>query len=426
MPVLGCIADDFTGAADVANVLSRGGMDTVLLIGEPEPGSHVPPADAYVVALKSRTAPASEAVRASLRALAWLRGVGTGHIYFKYCSTFDSSDDGNIGPVADALLDALGEDFTVVCPAFPATGRTVYLGHLFVEGVPLAESPMARHPLTPMTDSNLIRVLGRQTTHAIANIPYTTVREGAESIRSAAETLRSRRTRYAVVDALDDDHLMHIAAASIDFPMLTGAAGLALHLPKLLSFSDRRPSLAMSDIPSIRGPAAVLVGSRSPASTRQVAAVLDQYPSITLDPIALAQDARHLAHVTAWATASIGVAPVLVHSGGSDDALLNVQQTLGREVAAQLLDSAFGTIAQALVAAGVRRLVVAGGETSGAVVSALGVRTLRVGNEIAPGVPWTYTTGADPIALALKSGNFGGWTFLADAWQVLDDARPAT
>jgi uncharacterized protein YgbK (DUF1537 family) len=417
-PTLGCIADDFTGATDVGNTWSCGGLEVVQLIGIPDPDVIVPPADCYVVALKSRTIERAEAVRESTGALAWLQASGARRYYFKYCSTFDSSERGNIGPVADALLNRLGSDFTVVCPAFPANGRTVYAGHLFVDGVPLSESHMARHPLTPMADSNLVRLLASQTQARVGSIAYEVVAKGHRSIRAAADELIASGVRYAVADAIRDHDLREIAEAFRDLPLLTGASGLAAGMvptlqQKMAPGAGARPF----DIPV--GPAVVLAGSSSPATRAQVDAMKAVMPSLRLDPMKLVQDGSHLEEAVAWALQNLGASPILVYSTSEPDDVARTQAAIGAERAASVLEDAAAEIARAVVADGARRLIVAGGETSGAVVNALGVRVLRIGRQIAPGVPWTFTIGDRPLALALKSGNFGPPRFFLDAWAKL-------
>jgi uncharacterized protein YgbK (DUF1537 family) len=355
---LGAIADDVTGATDLCTVLVRGGMRTVLRIGVPDAVDA--DADAVVVGLKSRTAPVDEAVRDSVESLRALRVWGAERFYFKVCSTFDSTPQGNIGPVADALLDELGADFTVVTPAYPANGRTVYKGHLFVGDVLLSESSMRHHPLTPMTESNLVRVLQRQTPRRVGLL-------GGDDLT------------YAIADALDDVDLRRLGERYRDLPLLVGGAGLALGLPSAHGFAG-----AAAPAPHPDGPAIVLAGSLSEATREQIdrfgaALTIDEYDGYSGETI-------------------------LVHSGGRSD------RDAGE------VERRLASIAQDAVASGARRIVVAGGETSGAVVQALRLRSLAVGEEIAPGVPWMTALDHDPpLALALKSGNFGGPDFFREA-----------
>lgn len=421
-PLLGCIADDFTGATDLANILVRGGMRAVQTIGIPrsEPGSALA-ADAIVVALKSRTSAASEAVRDSLAALAWLRERGCQRFFFKYCSTFDSTPEGNIGPVIEALLTALGSDFTIACPAFPETGRTVYRGHLFVQDQLLNESGMEHHPLTPMRDANLVRVLQAQTSLAVGLLRYDTVAQGAPAVRERIATLRTEGVRVAIADAVSNQDLCTLGAACADMPLITGGSGLALGLPDTFREKGLLGASDASGLPCVGTRAVILAGSASKASNAQVAAWLTAgRPAFRLDPLALARGAPVVASALAFALGKADE-PVLIYATATPDEVAAVQRELGVARAGHLLEAALGEIAHALRTHGVRRFIVAGGETSGAVVQALGVQALRIGAQIDPGVPMTTTLGEDePLALVLKSGNFGSEDFFAKALARLD------
>ena len=416
--VLGCIADDFTGATDLASTLVRGGMRTVQLIGVPE--GEPPDADAVVVALKSRTAPAAEAVAESLAALRWLQAAGCRQFFQKYCSTFDSTEAGNIGPVADALLQALGAGFALACPAFPANNRSVFQGHLFVGQALLSESGMEHHPLTPMRDPNLVRVLSRQTDGTVGLVPWSVVSQGAQAVRRAMGTLKEQGRRYAIVDAITEADLIAIGEAASAHPLITGGSGVAMGLPANYRAAGLLPERAdVATLPSVQGHAAVLAGSCSRATLYQLGAARDRVPVLELDPLAtpdaapLAQAALH------WAEGRLGDAPIVIAASAPPDRVAALQAKLGREAAGTLIEDALATVAAGLVERGVRRMVVAGGETSGAVVSRLGVRRLRIGAEIDPGVPWTYAEGAGPaLKLALKSGNFGGRDFFTGAFET--------
>jgi uncharacterized protein YgbK (DUF1537 family) len=418
--LLGSITDDFTGATDLCNTLVRRGMRTVQLIGVPARDAAIPEAEAIVVALKSRTAPVEEAVERSLAALAWLERAGARQILFKYCSTFDSTDKGNIGPVAEALLEALGGDFTIYCPAFPENGRTIYLGHLFVGDVLLSESGMRDHPLTPMRDPSLVRVLQRQCRGRVGLVPYVSVAKGAAAIAAAFAALRREGFRHAIVDAVEDRHLEEIAAAAAGLPLLTGGSGIALGLPD----NFRRQGLlgegeAADRLPPVTGAAAVLSGSCSPATIAQVSHMRERAPCFTLDPLALAAGRDLVGEALAWAQPRLGAEPILVSATAPPQEVAAVHSRLGRERAGAIVEDAMGRIARGLVERGVRRLVVAGGETAGAVVQALGVMGLMIGRQIDPGVPWTVSLGERPLALALKSGNFGAPDFFLRAFQAL-------
>jgi uncharacterized protein YgbK (DUF1537 family) len=418
--LLGCIGDDFTGSTDLANTLVGRGMRTVQLIGVPQGGDPVPDADAVVIALKSRTNPAQEAVAESLEALRWLRAAGARQFFFKYCSTFDSTDAGNIGPVAEALLDALDAPFSIACPAFPETGRSIYQGHLFVGDRLLSESGMEHHPLTPMTDPDLVRVLARQCRGRVGLVPHATVRGGAAAVAAAFAELQASGHRLAVVDAIDDAHLGVIGEASADLTLVTGGSGVARGLPD----NFRRAGLlgeagAADALPPVAGLEAVLSGSCSRATQGQVAQMKLTRPAFRMDVAAMAEGRDVAAEALAWARERLADGPVLVYSTDDPQGVREVQDRVGGARAGELAEAAMASVARGLVEAGVRRLVVAGGETSGAVVSALGVKALRIGPQIDPGVPWTVSLGKPGIALALKSGNFGTEDFFLKALGAL-------
>ena len=419
--LLGAIADDFTGATDLASMLVRGGMRTVQLIGVPHAGEPAPDADAVVVALKSRTAPVRQAVAESLAALAWLRDAGCRQFFFKYCSTFDSTDAGNIGPVADALIAALGCGFALACPAFPANARSVYQGHLFVGGTLLNESGMEHHPLTPMTDANLVRVLSRQTDGTVGLVPYATVEQGAMAIRQAMTALKEQGRRYAIVDAVSDSHLLAIGEAAEHHALITGGSGVAMELPANFRRAGTLPERSDAALlPNVAGHAAVLAGSCSRATLGQLGFAREHAPVLQLDALATPDAAQMVASARDWIGDKLGATPIIIAASAPPDKVTELQQRLGRDAAGALIEQTLARIAEDLVARGVRRLVVAGGETAGAVVSRLGVRRLRIGEEIDPGVPWTYAEGgAAPLLLALKSGNFGARDFFLKAFEVL-------
>ena len=421
--LLGAIADDFTGATDLCNTLVRRGMRTVQLIDVPAPGTEVADAEAVVVALKSRTIPAAEAVDKSLAALAWLRKAGARQILFKYCSTFDSTDAGNIGPVAEALMEALGTDFTLFCPAFPEAGRTIYRGYLFVGDVLLSESGMRDHPLTPMRDPSLLRVLQRQTRGRVGLVPQYDVARGAQAIGDAFASLQQAGFRHAIVDAIQDHDLEAIGEAAADFPLITGGSGIALGLPE----NFRRQGLlgegrGADALPRVAGAEAVLSGSCSEATRAQVAHMRERVPVFMIDPVAAAAGRNIAEEALAWATPRLGDRPVLISATAPPEEVAAIQEVLGRERAGALVEGILAAIARGLVARGARRLVIAGGETAGAIVQALGVDGLRIGRQIDPGVPWTMSLGEPALALALKSGNFGAPDFFTRAFSVLNEA----
>lgn len=419
--LLGAIADDFTGATDLAGTLVNAGMRTIQTIEVPGPDLSIEHVDAVVVALKSRTIPADQAVERSLQAFHWLRGHGCQQYLFKYCSTFDSTDKGNIGPVAEALLDALDAGFTIACPAFPTNRRTIYNGYLFVGDVLLSESGMKDHPLTPMRDASLVRVLARQTRGDVGLVAFERVRGGARAIAKEIDRLRTAGIRLAIVDAVSDDDLRAIGEAAIDLPLITGGSGIAIGLPE----NFRRRGLLSRDIeanalPPVGGKAAVVAGSCSEATRAQVRFMKDRCPALQLKALDLARDRAALDEALAWLRANLSDdGPILVYATAEPEEVGAAQAELGVERAGSLVEEALAAVADELVARGVRRLVVAGGETSGAVVNALGVTALRIGVEIDPGVPWTVSLNDPPVALALKSGNFGTEDFFVKAFESL-------
>ncbi|MFO7297008.1 MAG: hypothetical protein DIU63_08020 [Proteobacteria bacterium] len=420
--LLGCIADDLTGATDLALMLTRNGMRTIQVMGVPDADVSFEGADAVVVALKSRTNPAEEAVRWSLQSADALRTAGARQIFFKYCSTFDSTDKGNIGPVAEALLEHLKGEIALVCPAFPANKRTVYLGHLFVGDVLLHESPMKDHPLTPMRDSNLVRVLQRQTRLKVGLVPYSVVDQGAEAIGKAFAEAAGNGTRFVVVDALQDRHLVEMGRAAADHPLITGGSGVAMGLPD--NFERKgllKKSPPATHIKAPQGRAVILAGSCSEATRGQIrAAQAAGLPAFKLDPFALAKGQVGAADVLSWASQQTPDTPILVYSSDEPENVRAAQAELGREEAGAMIERELATIARGLVEAGFSRLIVAGGETSGAVVGALGIKALEIGPEIDPGVPWTRSKEGQGLVLALKSGNFGSPDFFLKAWKLLE------
>jgi uncharacterized protein YgbK (DUF1537 family) len=417
--LLGCIADDFTGATDLANNLVRAGMQVVQTIGVPS--TPVPGVDAVVVALKSRTIPAADAVGQSLAALHWLRAQGCRQFYFKVCSTFDSTPQGNIGPVAEALLEALGADFCCVTPAFPENARTVYKGHLFVGDVLLSESGMRHHPLTPMTDANLVRVLQAQSRGRVGLIEHAVVRGGPERIRARIAQLRGEGVRFGIVDAVADADLMALGQALRDAPLMVAGSGVAIGLPQNHGLAARPEAAAL---PAATGLRAIVSGSCSVATQGQVADFIAAGGAAhAIDPLQLAEDREGVVRAALeWAAGALREGPVLVYSTARPESVRAVQDSLGVQQAGTLVEDALAAVAKGLVERGVRQLVVAGGETSGAVVQALGVGQLRIGAQIDPGVPWCHAaaTACDAqLHLALKSGNFGSPDFFRKSFQLL-------
>ena len=419
--LLGVIADDMTGATDVALMLNRTGMRTVQVIGVPPAGWALPEADAVVVALKSRTTPVAEAVADSLAACDALLAAGASQILFKYCSTFDSTAQGNIGPVADALMQRLGTDFAIVCPAFPANGRSIYQGYLFVGSVPLHESSMKDHPLTPMRDSNLMRLMGAQAKGVVGLVDYATVLAGPGAVKAGFAALQAKGMRYAVTDALTNEDLMTLGHAVSGHVLLTGGSGIAMGLPQNFRRAGLLPERAAPErLKPPHGRAGILSGSCSAATREQIRAALAAgYPARKIDPMELARGELNAVDLADWALSQPADAPFLLYSSDDPAEVSAVQEKLGREKAGAVVEEAFAEIARRLVDAGVTRLLVAGGETSGAVVLGLGIRTLEIGPEIDPGVPWTRVIDGPELVVALKSGNFGAPDFFVKAWDLL-------
>ena len=420
---LGCIADDFTGATDLANNLVRSGMRVVQTIGVPTTPLSAD-VDAVVVALKSRTAPKAQAIAESLKALKWLQAQCTEgrmpQIYFKYCSTFDSTPEGNIGPVTEALMDELDTDFSIATPAFPDNGRTVFKGYLFAGNVLLNESGMQNHPLTPMTDPNLVRVMQAQTQRKVGLIDYKTVAQGDAAIRERISALRTEGVGVAIVDATSNADLLLLGPALKDMPLVTAGSGVAIGLPANF---DLKPSLQASHLPAASGMQAVVSGSCSVATNAQVAHFkASGRPAMSIAPASLmnGQTDAVVQQVLAWAAPLLKDGPLLVYSTAEPEAVKQVQAQLGVAEAGALVEHALAAIAHGLVDLGVQQLVVAGGETSGACVQALQIAQLQIGPQIDLGVPWCHSpSSTGGLHIALKSGNFGSVDFFTKAFGAL-------
>lgn len=415
---IGCIADDFTGATDLANNLVRRGMRVVQAIGAPDAAQNVD-ADAVVIALKTRTMASAEAVRQSLEALRWLQAQGAQQIYFKYCSTFDSTAQGNIGPVTEALMQALGTGFTVASPAFPDNQRTVFKGYLFVGDVLLNESGMQHHPLTPMADANLVRVLQAQCRGKVGLIDYKVVAGGEAAIRQRMRELQADGVAIAIVDAVSNEDLQRLGPALQGMPLVTAGSGVAIGLPQNFGI---QPSAQAAALPPPQGSQAVLSGSCSLATQRQVTHFQQTgRPAMALDPQRIAAGADVVAEVLAWAQPLLGSGPLLVYSTANTDAVKAAQRQLGVDAAGALVERTLAAIARGLVGLGVRQLVVAGGETSGACVQALGITQMKIGAQIDPGVPWCHAKIKPPrSALRVLAAPQGGVTDLGAARRSAD------
>jgi len=412
---LGAVADDYTGASDLANTWNKAGLRTVQTIGVPDRGIDLRAVDAVVVALKSRSIAADEAVALSRAADHWLRQQGAAHVMFKICSTFDSTDRGNIGPVMDALLDDAGEAIALVTPAFPETGRTVYRGHLFVGDRLLQDSPLKDHPLNPMHESDLTRMLARQSAKEVGLVDVLSVSSGVNAVRTRLDQLAELGCGAAIADAISERDLEILGQAALPHRMSVGASGLGLGLARALvaESGDKSPDAPLDPI---GGSAICLAGSCSEATLGQIAVAETQMPVFRLDPRNLIDDDAEVNAAIDWALARIGDRPALIASSQSAAGVRALQAEFGGDRISHAIERALGMIAAAVVQHGVRRLVVAGGETSGAVVDRLGLKSFLLGPEIAPGVPVLRTIGGgSPMALALKSGNFGGPDFFARA-----------
>jgi uncharacterized protein YgbK (DUF1537 family) len=418
MPLLGCIADDFTGGTDLANNLVKSGFRTVQTIGIPKSVAQLDSIDAVVIALKTRTCPVEQAVRESEEAVHWLESIGCQQFYFKYCSTFDSTPRGNIGPVIEILLQELGASFTIACPAFPDNGRTVYRGHLFVHDQLLNESGMQHHPLTPMTDPNIVRVLAAQTSACVDLIRLDLVRQGEQAVSDEFKPRASGRPTVAVTDATSNDDLVVLAGASKNLKLLTGGSGLALGLGKNFDLRAGRAAQAIASV----GRRAILAGSCSRMTLKQIEVAKKHYPHLRIRAEEIASDFEAaLESVLSWAKEHRSDPnPLLVYTSGSPDEIASNQKKLGSDRAGDLCEKLLAAVAFGFVEDKISQLIVAGGETSGAVVTKLGLDLLRIGPEIDPGVPWTLASGGSrEIALALKSGNFGSEEFFLSAWRLL-------
>ncbi|SEI10465.1 Uncharacterized conserved protein YgbK, DUF1537 family [Rhizobium tibeticum] len=425
MPILlGSIADDYTGASDLANTLTKNGLSTAQTVGIPDPSLALPDVDAIVVSLKIRSVAAVEAVAAATQAERWLRERGAAHVLYKICSTFDSTDAGNIGPVTDALSKAAGNDVVLVTPAFPETGRTVYLGHLFVGGHPLNESPLKDHPLNPMHDANLVRVMARQSRGTVGLVDLATVSAGAGAVKARLEALRAEGATAAIADAIFEHDLETLGQVALQAPVSTGASGLGLGLARALTRSGRVSSATAAAADAIRpvgGLSAIVSGSCSKATLRQLDVAERSMPILRLDPERLLAGPDAIAEAISWAGERISASPVIIAASSTPDVVSRLQSQYGREASGHAIETATATIAAELVARGVRRLVVAGGETSGATVDRLAIPAFQIGPEIAPGVPVLRTVGnrQGDMLLALKSGNFGGEDFFLEALAIM-------
>ncbi len=412
--LLGVIADDFTGATDIAGFLVENGMRTVQLNGIPTTEIDVN-ADAVVISLKSRSCPVDEAIKDSVSALQWLQEQGCQQFYFKYCSTFDSTSEGNIGPVTDALLAELGEDFTIVCPALPVNGRTVYNGHLFVFEELLSDSGMRNHPVTPMTDSSLIRMMNAQSKGTTGLVNFQTIEQGAQAVTQRFTELKEQGHRYAVVDAFNAPHLVTLGQAAKTLKLVTGGSGLAAGLAKNWAEQLEDQSDAKQAGNPVKAPTVVFSGSCSVMTNQQVSVYKQQAPNFAIDVETCLTNEDYSDVVFDWVMTNIEseFAP-LVYATADATALKAIQEQYGAQASSHAVEQFFSQLAVKLQSNGVKNFIVAGGETSGVVTQSLKVKGFHIGPQIAPGVPWVKSVEGE-LSLALKSGNFGDENFFAKA-----------
>ncbi len=417
--LLGCIADDFTGASDLGNVLARGGMRVVQFNGVPK--GEIAPSDAGIISLKSRSIDPVEAVNQSLAALQWLQAQGCQQFLFKYCSTFDSTKDGNIGPVAEALLEALGEKSAIICPVYPTLNRSLYKGHLFVGDKLLNESGLENHPLNPMSDANLVRWLQYQSKGRVAAIMMEDVAQGAPKIRARIDELTRSGARLIVCDCIADGDLITLGAAVKDMKLVTGGSGIALGLARNF-VKPGQQSAAWNEalVPATR--TLCLAGSCSVATREQIAAHRASQPSLQLDVDKVVSGEQRVVEVMEHIVSLGSSLLPLVYSSADPASVKEAQLRYGAANVAQKMEQFFGDLACAAVEAGFSRIIVAGGETSSAVVGALKVQSMLIGPEIDPGVPVLLASDSAGrhLGLVLKSGNFGGRDFFNKAAQAFD------
>ncbi len=424
---LGCIADDFTGATDLANNLVKSGMRTIQLNGVPKKNSiERIDADAVVIALKSRTIPAKQAVKQSLQALKWLQGQQAKQIYFKYCSTFDSTADGNIGPVIDALMKALNTTFTIATPAFPDNKRTVFKGYLFTGDVLLNEGGMQNHPLTPMKDANLVRVLQSQTKRQVGLIDYSAIAGGVKTVQKQMTALEKEGIGIAIVDATSNADLVILGKAFAKLPLVTAGSGVAIGLPQNFGL---KPNPKSSVLPKVaqNNQRAIISGSCSVATNAQVTHFVAQGGvayKIQVKKLGSIEDDAKAA--LAWAAQQFKArpaTPILIYSSALPNEVKTAQKKLGTAALGHRLEQTLAKIARGLIKLKLSQLIVAGGETSGACVQALKITQLQIGAQIDPGVPWCYAPVSallsNGLHIALKSGNFGSEDFFTKSFRSL-------
>jgi uncharacterized protein YgbK (DUF1537 family) len=418
---LGCIADDFTGATDLASMLARSGVNVSLRIGVPL-STPENTAEIEVIALKTRSISASKAIEESLSALKWLKEAGAKKYFFKYCSTFDSTAEGNIGPVSEALMNELKVDQTIYCPAFPENGRSIYMGNLFVGQKLLSESSMKDHPLTPMNDSNLMRLLSAQVSRRVGLADRIVVNSGVTSLKEKLISLKENDVPHVIVDAVADTDLDTIASACQDMDFITGGSALAMPLAEFYKASGKISANDNSFMnKKLNTGSIILSGSCSEMTIIQVKNFIQRgAAAFQLDPIDLAENG--VKKVLDWLSSQDFTKNIIIYATSDPDTVKKVQAELGVDMAGKIVEQGLSECAIAARELGIKNFIIAGGETSGAITKALNVRQLDIGIEIAPGVPWTFSGKRNnQIALSLKSGNFGSEEFFTEALSKLEN-----
>jgi uncharacterized protein YgbK (DUF1537 family) len=407
------IADDLTGGLELASLIRRGGVRCPLLL-HPGPRTDLAGLEAVVFGLKTRVIPARRAVAAFARAMDAIGRRGARQVFYKYCATFDSTPRGNIGPCADLLMERREAGFTLFCPAFPEVGRTVYQGHLFAGEVLISDSPKRFDPLTPMREPSLVKVLQAQTRRRVGLLPHAVLAEGVAAAAARAARLQADGIPYAIADTLDEADLAVTAEASVDWPLMTGGSSVAVYYPALWR---ARGWMAGTDAPALPppppGPAVVVAGSCADRTFDQLAHFGERRPVLFLDPARALDGADLVAEALAWAGRGLPDGAVAVATSARPDAVAALQRRLGRRRAARLAEDILARIAAGLHASGIRRFVISGGETSGAVLEALKVTALEVDSYVTAGQSHSMTTGPDPISFYLKSGKLGPVDMLA-------------
>lgn len=408
--IIGCIADDFTGASDAASFLVKGGMQTILFNGIPQEKERTESCQAIVIALKTRTQKTEDAVKETLKAAEWLKENGAKQLYIKYCSTFDSTPKGNIGPIMDALLEKYEVPTTILCPALPVNGRVVKDGNLYVNGIPLNQSSMKDHPLTPMWDSDVGKLMRDQSRYDCVKISCGEMNKPEEVQKKIRLFGAEKPHFYVIPDFETGKDARSIVQNFGKLPILSGSSGILTELAG--QYKLEKSTTLKTDERTI-GSGLLLAGSCSQATRSQIAFVQKNgIKSKRMDPLKLL--AGEQTEQELWDFIQTNHTDVLIYSSDTPESVRKVQQA-GREQIAELLERTMANLAKRALQAGYTRLVIAGGETSGAVTKALGYRSYMIGTSVAPGVPIMIPRENKNVRLVLKSGNFGQEDFLKRA-----------